>query len=326
MRAAIPDLGGSGRIEVVDARIPSPRPNEVLVRVHAAGMNRADLLHAKGTYGQRAYANSDRPNIGGMEIAGRVAALGSAIDGPTVGDAVIAMCSGAYADYIAVDRNLLIPAPEALTWSERASLPIALLTEYEALVRLAETEPGDRVLVTGGTSSVGLIGVQLARTLDPSLLVATTRSKRAAPLLSDLGAHAVAHAVDDLAAVGDGEGFDVVVDHVGGNMFEAALGLLREGGRIVSVGRLGSRSVALDLVALAGKRARVIGTTWKTQELAEIADTTRRVREQVMGAVEDGRIHPVVSHTITLTEIMDGYDQLKADRSPGKVVVILDQD
>lgn len=327
MRAAVPAADRRGAVTLEEVPVPTLEPAEVLIQVRAAGMNRADLLHASGRYGRRAFAAAHRPDVGGMEAAGIVVDVGVDVgDRAEIGAPVMAMCSGAYAEYVAVDASLLLPAPESLSWAERASLPMGLHTEYEALVRLAEIRPGEHVLITGATSGVGLLGVQVARQLRPGRLVATTRSAANADLLSGLGADVVVSSATELeAVVADGERLDVVVDHVGGDLAVTALGLLATGGRLVSVGRMADRSIQLDLTALASRRARVIGTTWKTQGLAEIAATTRGVERDLLPDVAAGRIRPAVAETIRLTEIATGYQLLAAERRPGKVVVTVDQ-
>lgn len=322
MRAAIPD--GAGGVCVVDTPVPDPAPGEVLVRVEAAGMNRADLLHARGAYAQRAFVAPGRPDIAGMEMAGRIVALGAGVDpdlGLEAGSAVMAMCGSCYAEYVAVDAQLVMRAPPQLSWTECAALPMGLLTEYEALVRLAETRAGDRVLLTGATTAVGLIGVQIARLTEPAALVVTSRSPSAATTLRRLGADVVATGADDLTDAAGPNGFDVVIDHIGGTLFERALSQLRTNGRIVSVGRIAERSASVDLTALASRRARLIGTTWKTQTLDDIAETVAAVRSDVLSAVDAGRVVPIVAGTVGLSKIAAGYRLLRADRPPGKQVV-----
>lgn len=320
MRAAVPQDGVVG---LVDVPVPDPGPGQVLVRVRAAGMNRADLLHAKGRYGQRAFATTDGPDVAGMELAGEVVAVGDGVDEEQLGTRVMAMTARAYAEYAVVDARLLLPLPDDLGWVDAAALPMALLTEYEALVRLGACAAGERVLVIGGTSGVALVGIQLARTMSPEALVTTSRRDGTDALLRELGAERIAHSPE---AIGDDQGYDLVVDHVGGDWLVAALAALRTGGRVVSVGRLGERSVPVDLTALAGRRGRLIGTTWKTQELEQIAETVAGVRADVLRDVADKRIRPVVSEVVDLADITDAYRLLSEGRSPGKLVVLVSKD
>ncbi|MDV7353745.1 zinc-binding dehydrogenase [Rhodococcus oxybenzonivorans] len=320
MRAAIPDPR-TGDIRMVDTRVPTPGPGEVLVDVHAAAMNRADLLHQRGKYGQRAFTPPDRPNIAGMEMAGRVVEVGATVDNAMVGDCVMAMCAGAYADYVAVPQEMLLPVPAGTSWPEAAALPMGILTEFEALVTLGGMSAGHCVLITGATSGVGLIGVQMARALGAEAVVATTRSPKANPLLHTLGAHAVANTDWELESLVGDSGVNIVVDHVGGNTVQTCIPFLRKGSAIVSVGRLGGRTAEIDLAALSSKRGRIVGTTWKSQGLPELADTAAAIQERILPLVEAGRIAAVIGASITFDELPTGYHRLAEHRSPGKIVV-----
>lgn len=317
MWAALPEAAIGG---VRLARVARPRPaaDEVLVEVMAAGMNRADLLHARGRYSQRLRA-TDRPDVAGMELAGRVVEAGSCVDEALVGGRVMAMIPGTYAEYAAVPAELLLPLPEELDWVEAAAMPMGLLTEYEAIVRLAQVAPGERTLVTAATSGVGLLGLQVARHrgLEP---VATSRDGANDPVLRRLGAAAVAHGPDELGAHFP-DGVDVVIDHVGGDILEAVQQLLRDHARVVSVGRLGRRSAEIDLAAFAGRRARLIGTTWRCQTRSEVAATVAAVRADLTEAISAGRIRPLVSAVEPLRGIAAAYDRLGGPRRLGKVVV-----
>ncbi|KAA9166029.1 zinc-binding dehydrogenase [Amycolatopsis acidicola] len=318
MRAAVPI---DGEIELAEVPVPEPGPREVLVAVHAAGMNRADLLHRRGRYRQQAFRRPGSPDIAGLEFAGEIAAVGADVREATVGRRVMAMCGGAYAEYVAVDERLLLPSPDGLQSADCAALPMALLTEFEALVRLAGFHSGDRVLVTGATSSAGLAGVQLAHCLGAEV-VATTRSLHADSLLRDVGADLVVHNESELAEQTGSTGVDIVIDHVGGAMFEASVTVARTRARLVSVGRLGGRSASLDLADLAARRARVTGTTWKNQTLDEIAACVDEFRRVAQPLVDAGRIKPVTGRRIQFADIRSGYEHLTAPREPGKPVVI----
>lgn len=320
MQAAVPnrDTGGLCLIEV--AR-PRPGAGEVLVAVVAAGMNHADLLHARGRYAQR-LRRSGQPDIAGMELAGRVVAVGRGVDPDLVGRRVMAMWPGGYAPYAAVPVDLLLPVPDSLTWHEAAALPMALHTECEALVRLGRAAPGDRVVVTGATSGVGSVGVQLARELGLSV-VATSREPGHDDLLRSLGADAVAHDPHQLAELLV-DGADVVVDHVGGALFERVQGHLRDGARLVSVGRLDRAHVQVDLAAFAKRRAALIGTTWRSQTVADVAASAAVVHEVALPAVAAGRIRAVLGEDFVLARISDALARLAGVRPPGKLVIACD--
>ena len=321
IRAAVPDHGS---IALQDLPEPTAGPGQVLLRVHAAGMNRADLLHVKGTYRQRAFTGPG-PDVAGMECAGEVVAVGEGVDPGLLGTRAMAMTGGAYAESVLVDARLLLPVPDSLDWAEAAALPMALLTETEALVALGGVRAGERVLIIGGTSGVALVGLQVARALDPGILVTTSRRAEGDDLLRALGADRVLHDPDELTGL-DGDGFDVVVDHVGGPWLTAALTRLRIGARVISVGRLGGRRIDLDLTALAGRRARLVGTTWKTQSLEQIAASVDAVRREVLPFVAAAAVRPVIAARVGLADITRGYERLADEREPGKVVVLVRHD
>jgi NADPH:quinone reductase-like Zn-dependent oxidoreductase len=320
MRAAVPDRTCDNRIELIELPVPEIGPDEVLVEVRAAGMNNADLLHQKGVYASRAFARPDLPDIGGMEMAGTVVRTGAAVSDVAVGDAVVALCARAYADYVAVDREMLLPAPEGLSWPRRGALPMGLLTEFEALT-LAGMRPGRRVLVTAATSGVGLIGVQVAKALGADSVIAMTRSPDAVPLLRKLGADEVVLSGARPASVGT---VDIVLDHVGAGFVDECVPWLHDHSCVVSIGRLGGRAATIDLTALAGKRARIIGTTWKTQSTGELRETVAAAREQLLPAVRNGAVVPVIAETVHFEDISDGYARLARPRPPGKLVVVFD--
>jgi NADPH:quinone reductase-like Zn-dependent oxidoreductase len=325
MRAVVPTDDGTGQVEVVETPVPVPGPAEVLLEVHGAAMNRADLLHARGKYGQRAFQRSDRPNIAGMEVAGRIVQLGADVPGLSVGDAVMAMCAGAYAEYTAVDHRLLLSTPGGMDLAEAAALPMALLTEFDALVNLAGMRRGARVVITGATAGVGLVGVQLAKAMGAGYVIGTTRSQESAGLLRELGADAVANSVHELQGLLADDGADIVVDHVGGEVFEACVPLVRTGASLVSVGRLGGRTASVDLAQFSAKRARLIGTTWKTRQIHEIATVVAGVRDIALPLVDRGDVGPVVAQRIGFTDLPAGYEALAGHHRPGKIVAVLDR-
>ncbi|ASR35519.1 hypothetical protein BAY61_11495 [Prauserella marina] len=311
MRAAVPD--GNGSVGIVTVPVPEPGADEVLVRVEAAGMNRADLLHANGKYAQ-AMRGASAADTAGMEFAGTVVAVGRDADPGLLGTGVMAMFPGAYAEYAAVPAALLLPAPCSLSPRECAALPMGLLTEFDALRSLARLGEGERVLVTGAASGVGLIGVQLAKLLGAGFVAAATRDPRNDALLTELGADVVPHDVAELPGL---PGIDVVIDHVGGAWCEALAPVLADSARVVSVGRLGGRRAMLDLTAFSAKRATLMGTTWKTRGVAEVAACVRAVRAAGVTGVR-----AVIAGSHALSDITTAYRTLASERAAGKLLII----
>lgn len=301
---------------------PRLSPDEVLVRAHASGVNRADLLQRRGRYSQPALARHTDYTIAGMEVAGEVIATGTGVRDIAVGQPVMAMCAGSYAELVAVDRRLALPVPTNLDWSEAAALPVATMTAYDALVRCASLAPGDTVLVTAAASAVGLIAIQVARLVGAGRVVATTRSADKADVLRATGADEVVTADGaDLEKAFSDKGIDVVIDHVGAALFPAILPAMTRGARYVSVGRLGGQKTELDLNLLARDRLTLIGATFRTRSLDQYAEIVADVRERVLPAIAAGEVRACLADQYPLAAANEALDALGARTRPGKVTL-----
>lgn len=321
----VPD-GGEGTLRWQELPDPSPGPGEVVIAVRAAAVNRADLSMRRGTYRQEATARRDGIVVAGLEAAGEVVAVGEGVTRPAVGDRVMTMCSGGYAELVAVDARLPIPVPAGLEWEHAAALPVALMTELDALATAAELQPGESVLVTAGGSGVGTIGVQVAKTLGAGRVVTTVRGQPQRELLLELGADAVVDGDDPelvaaLRSAADGA-VDVVVDHVGASVLTVNLELLALGGRLVSVGRLGGTVAELDLDLLARKRLKLIGVTFRTRSLDQYGAIARLVEERLLGQVADGAIRPVIAARYPLSDALAAQERLRTGELSGKIVLV----
>jgi NADPH:quinone reductase-like Zn-dependent oxidoreductase len=306
---------------------PTPGDGQLLVRVRAAGLNRADLATRAGTHmvGSRPAA---RPFVAGAELAGTVVEVGAGVAAWKPGDAVMAQGAG-YAELALIDGELAMPVPGALSWEEAGALPVALLTMHDAIATKGRLAAGESVLVHAATSGVGTVGVALAAHLGAGLVLATSRTPaKFATLREHLGElpcpvvdvdtqGAFAPAV--LEATG-GRGADVIVDNVGaavlaGNVEAAALRA-----RIIQVGRLGGRTAELDLDELARKQVSLIGVTFRTRNAAERAEIVRRCLEDVGGQLE--RYRPRVERTFTLEDAAEAQDALAENTHVGKLVLV----
>lgn len=318
-------MGGAGpEWEAREVDVPTPGPGQVLVRVRAAALNRADLYMLEGTYNPRAVAVDRYP--AGFELAGEVAELGADVDGIAVGDRVMGVTIGAFAPYALVDPRHVLPVPGSLGWADAAALPVGLSTEHDALVTQGGFASGGSVLVVGATSGIGLVGVQLAKALGASLVVGTTTSDAKAPSLRALGADVVANTrseklVDLVHGATGGVGVDVVLDHVGGALFADLLAATRVGGTIVNIGRLAGRQSSIDLDQLSFRRLRVQGTTFSVRTPEEVGDVYAALVPEVLAAVADGRVRPVVDSVFGFDAALEAARRLRANEAVGKIVV-----
>lgn len=316
-------LGGAGRDWIVqDVPVPAPGPGQLLVRVRAAGVNRADLYMLEGTY--LTHAKTRFP--AGLELAGEVAAVGAGVDGVAVGDRVMGTTLGAFAAYALVDHRHVLPVPASLRWVDAAALPVGLTTEHDALVTQGGFSPGQRVLIVGATSGIGMLGVQLAKALGAAQVIATTTSTSKASALRDVGADVVVDTsreglADAVRAATGGVGVDVALDHVGGALFAELLGATRIQGTIVNIGRLAGAKTTIDLDQLAFRRLHVIGTTFSIRTGEERAEVAAALLPAVIPAVADGRIRAIVDEVVPFDEAQRAAERLRANDVVGKLVI-----
>lgn len=297
---------------------PVPGPGQVLIESRYVAVNNADVA------GMDRAEEVDESTVVGYETAGTVVAVGPDLDQTLAGTRVAACTPSAFAQLVVADVRHTIPVPDDVPLEQAAALPTALLTEHGAL-RAGGFQAGQTVLVTGATSAIGLVGVQLAKALGARTVIATTRSAAKADLLRDLGADHVVLGSDDLATevrdLTDGEGVDLVLEHVAGDVLGQAVGACRRHGTVVQMGRLGGPSSILDVDALSFGRVTLVGVSFGTaDELAELLGT---VREQVLPLVADGRVRPVIDSVIAWADAADAIDLVRHGRSVGKVVLAL---
>src|SRR5258706_2074013 len=250
MRAAVVTEAG---VQVRETPQPSPKPNEVLVRVRACGLNRADLTVAAGrSHGAVGGAGT----IVGMEFAGEVAQVGGEVKGIKAGDRVMCSGGGGYAEYAVADWGRVYPLPAQLSFEQGATLPVALQTMHNALVTAGRLAAGESVLIQGASSGVGLIGMQIAKHMGAGLVIGSSTNKLRRDKLKEWGADLAIDTsdpawADQVIAATDGKGVHLIVDQVSASVANANMKAARVLGRIVHVGRLGGSKgeIVYDLAA-----------------------------------------------------------------------------
>lgn len=334
MRAVVVE---GGELVLRDLPDPQPGPGEMLVRVYAAGLNRADLAVRRGAYvvgsSLRPPARADRPAadgpvIAGAEVSGEVVALGPDVGGFRVGDRVMAMVRGGYAEYVAVDARRALFVPERLNWAEAAATPTTFCTAHDAIATAGQLEPGEAVLVNAASSGVGVAALQLARVLGAGTVVGLSTSPAKLEALAAAGVgpdHGfVAHRadlVDAVIEVTGGRGVGVAVDNVGGPAWPTNLAVAALGGRIVSVGRLGGNEATVDLDEVARKRVSLVGVTFRTRDAAQAAAVVAAFAVAGLAALADGRVRPLVHRTYPLEEAAAAQADLATNDHVGKLVL-----
>jgi putative PIG3 family NAD(P)H quinone oxidoreductase len=301
--------------EIVIEEHPDPVPGsgEVLVRVHAAGLNGADMMQRRGLYPAPPGSPQDIP---GMELAGEVAALGAGAERFAVGERVMAIVGGgAQAELATVHERQLMPVPEALDWPPAGGLPEVFTTAHDAIFTQAGLRSGERLLVHGGAGGVGTAAIQLARAVG-ARVTATVRREEQREQVSELGA-------DVLAPEGFAEHgpFDVILELVGAPNLAENLQALASGGRIAVIGVSAGAKGELNLLALMGKHARIHGSTLRSRPLEEKALAARLLEREVLPLFDAGALRVPVAETFPLEQAASAYERFAAGGKLGKIVL-----
>lgn len=324
MKAVVITRPGGPEVLRLDQRpVPEPTATGLRIRVRASALNRADLLQRRGHYPAPPGYSQEIP---GLEYAGEVEAVGSEVTAFAVGHRVMGLVGGgAQAEYLCVEEGEAVPVPRGMQWRDAAAIPEAFMTAWDALVTIARTRSGERVLIHAAASGVGTAAIQLAKALG-AITVGTSRSSWKLAGLAALGLdHAIDASVEGWpdavsAAVGDA-GIDVTLDLVGGGYHLHNLRLAAPNGRIVVIGLVGGARTDTDLALVLRKRLRVTGTVMRARPLAEKIAVARDFAEAVVPLFEAGTVRPVVDRVFPIEQIRDAHQLLEADGALGKVVV-----
>jgi len=315
-----------GTLECRDVPEPTPGPGELLIRVRATGLNRADLAQRRGAYPRPATGGDSALNIAGLEAAGEVAGLGEGVTGFALGDRVMAMCAGGYAEYTTIDHRLAVRVPERLSWEEAAAVPVAYMTEHDALITNARLQTGESVLVHAASSGVGVAAIQIAKLWGAKPIMGTSGvTEKLAALAAQGLDRGINYRTENFAeavlTTTNGAGVDVVIDHVGGPHFHDNMRCMALRGRLVSVGRLGGRMGELDLDFLALRRLHLIGVTFRTRTLDERIAVTQRFAADLLAALADGRLRPLINRVFPLQEALAAQDYMASNGQIGKIIL-----
>ncbi|MER7280690.1 NAD(P)H-quinone oxidoreductase [Dactylosporangium sp. NPDC000244] len=306
--------GGPEALRWSEVPDPAAADGEVLIEVAAAGVNRADALQRQGNYPPP----KDAPPYPGLEVSGRIKAVGDGVHGWHAGQEVCALLGGGgYAQLVAVPAAQVLPVPKGVDLVDAAGLPEVAATVFSNVVDLARLKPGETLLVHGGGSGIGTFAIQLGKALGAEV-VATARAAKRERLL-ELGADRV---IDYRAADFSKEvQADVVLDIMGGSYLKQNVDALKVGGRLVVIGLQGGRRGELDMGQLLTKRALVAGTTLRARSSAEKAGIVRGVREEVWPLVDEGMIRPVIHQRFPMTEAAAAHRLLESNEHVGKILL-----
>jgi NADPH2:quinone reductase len=322
MKAAVIAQGG---VEIRDVPKPAPAANQVLVRVRAAGLNRADVIMASG------HMHGSAGGLGavlGLEFAGEVEAVGAEVKTVKPGDRVMCSGNGGYAEYAVADwgRVSAIPANN-MSWEQAATLPVALQTMHNALVTAGRLKAGETVLIQGASSGVGLMGLQIAKLRDARLVMGTSTNGKRRERLKEFGADLAIDTTqkdwaDEVLKATDKKGVDLIVDQVSASVANQNLKAAAVLGRIVNVGRLGGFKGEFDFDLHAMKRIDYIGVTFRTRSLEEVRAIVRAMRADLWPHVESGKLKLPIDRTFPLDQAAAALAHMRANAHFGKIVLV----
>lgn len=323
MRAVIVrEFGGLDQLTLAEVDPPQPMPDEVVIDVVAAALNRADIMQRRGFYPPPQGAS----DILGLEVSGRVSAVGSEVRRWRVGDEVCALLEGGgYADQVAVASGQVMPVPRGVALADAAALPEVAATVWSNVVMTAGLHAGQVLLVHGGSSGIGTMATQVARELGATVAV-TAGSAEKLTACAHFGASILVNYREDdfvaeLHAATDGRGADVILDNMGAKYLARNVAALADGGRLVVIGLQGGRRAELDLGALLGKRAGVIATSLRTRSRADKARIVGETVANVWPMVESGAVRPVIAARFPLAEVAAAQALMEESSHIGKILL-----
>ncbi|KQO39522.1 MULTISPECIES: NAD(P)H-quinone oxidoreductase [unclassified Aeromicrobium] len=323
MRAVVvPEPGGVEALQVVDVEAPEPGPGEVLVRVTAAGVNRADLMQRQGFYDPPEGATP----VLGLECSGDVVALGEGVTEFSKGEHVVALLSGGgYAEYVAVPAGQVAVAPRGVDLVDAAGLMEVAATVWSNVFMMAKLQHGETLLVHGGASGIGTMAIQLAKAFGARVVVTVGSAEKAA-FCRELGADlAINYRETDFVDALDEAGLkaDVILDIVGAKYLDQNVRALNTAGRLVVIGLQGGVKGELNLNRLLMKRAAVMATSLRARPTQEKAAIVSAMVAQVWPLVADGTVRPIVHARMPLDQVRDAHQVLEDSSHTGKVLLTL---
>lgn len=314
--------GAPDALRVAERALPQPKAQEVLIKVAAAGVNRADCYQRQGLYPPPPGAS----DILGLELSGTVAALGAGVERWKIGDKVCALVSGgAYAEYCAAHQGSCLTIPSNYNWVKAAALPETFMTVWSNVWERAALKPSETLLVQGGTSGIGTTAIQLANALGHRVF-ATAGSREKCQACEALGAErAIDYKSEDFVDVvkraTQGRGVDVILDIVAGDYVARELAALTEEGRLVVISLQGGAKATIDAALLMRKRLTLTGSTLRARDDAYKAGLASRMSAKVWPLLEAGKVAPVVHTTFDLTVAAQAHRLMESSAHIGKIIL-----
>jgi len=319
MKAGVATENG---LELRDIPQPKPQPFQILVKVKAAGLNRADLAASRGSGGHGTVGGTV-----GIDWAGEVVEAGPDVKGGfKPGDRVMCAGSGGYAEYAVADWGRVVPVPSDMSFEDAATLPVALGTMHDALVTNGRLKRGESVLIQGASSGVGLMAMQIAKLLGAKLVIGTSTNAGRRARLKEFGADLAvdtsdAKWTDQVLEATGGAGVNLMIDQVSGALMNASMRATAILGRIVNVGRLGGGKAEFDFDLHANRRIAYIGVTHRTRSVDELREETRAMWADLVDAVKAKKLALPIDKVFPLDEAKAAQEYMRANKHFGKILL-----
>ena len=320
----IAQFGPPEVLRLTDRPDPVPAAGEVLIDVEAAGVNRPDIIQRYGKYPPPPGAS----DIPGLEVAGRIAALGEGVSGFTVGDRVCALVAGGgYAERAAVPQEQVLPIPKGLTAVQAAGIPETFFTVWTNVFQRGKLQRGESILIHGGTSGIGTTAIQLAKAFGARVMTTAGSDGKCAAAKALGAGHAFNYRTDDWVAEAkratNGRGVDVILDIVGADYIPRNLDLLAVEGRLLQIAFLKTARVEVDFSIMMRKRAWITGSTLRPRTPAEKGVIARELHEHVWPLLEQGVVAPIIHETFPLEQASEAHRLMESSAHIGKIILTI---
>ncbi|MEH6590434.1 MAG: NAD(P)H-quinone oxidoreductase [Halioglobus sp.] len=309
-------------LELEQASMPKPGAGEVLIHVRTAGLNRADLLQRKGLYPPPA----DASPILGLEVAGSIVAVGEDVSDWQVGDKTCALThGGGYADYAIAPASQCLPIPAGFSKAEAAALPEALLTVWHNIFQRARLQPGEKVLIHGGSSGIGTLGIMMCQAMGAEVFTTAGTDLKCKALEAHGASKAVNYNSEDFEAVltelGHKDTINVILDLAGGDFIQKNMNLAAPEGRIVNIAYLRGFSAEVNFAPMLIKRLTLTGSTLRAQSFAQKAVMVKELKEHIYPHLESGKIKPLVDSIYELEDAGEAHAHMESGEHMGKIIL-----
>ncbi len=318
----IKSFGGAEQLMIGDWLTPEPSDHEILVRVKATALNRADTLQRKGGYAPPKGASP----ILGLEMAGEITAIGNKVTKWKIGDRVCGLLAGGgYAEYVTIHEDIALSIPSNLTFQEAAAIPEVFLTAFQALFLLSDLQNNEKVLIHAGASGVGTAAIQLAKAKQAEIFITASKGKHAA--CANLGAH---HAIDYktenfeqvISEKTAGLGVNVIIDFLAAPYFQKNINSMAMDGRMVMLALMGGWKVQeINLLNILRKRIHIKGSTLRARSLEYKIALVQAFKSEFWNEFATGKIHPVIDSVMDWKEVSDAHRYMEANKNTGKIVL-----